>query len=198
LCSWALRADVDYEIRRQSVRSVRKAESMTHSRSLRVIGQRLELSKISQFQIEHDGEDYTVTSDLMSRTAQWILRYATTQDIFAPSGQQAAHTVLNLNPITFTQADLIRLDSWEARRRRELLEIQPPTKLSHLLRILGAQLDKNAARAFSIFWTPNSVVVDYKRAGGFTDRLRLSPATIGETISGGFHRGIVALPRRYV
>ena len=87
---------------------------------------------------------------------------------------------------------------WEARRRRELLEIQPPTKLSHLLRILGAQLDKNAARAFSIFWTPNSVVVDYKRAGGFTDRLRLSPATIGETISGGFHRGIVALPRRYV
>jgi hypothetical protein len=198
LCSWALRADVDYEIRRQSVRSVRKAESMTHSRSLRVIGQRLELSKISQFQIEHDGEDYTVTSDLMSRTAQWILRYATTQDTFAPSGQQAAHTVLNLNPITFTQADLIRLDSWEARRRRELLEIQPPTKLSHLLRILGAQLDKNAARAFSIFWTPNSVVVDYKRAGGFTDRLRLSPATIGETISGGFHRGIVALPRRYV
>jgi hypothetical protein len=171
---------------------------MTHSRSLRVIGQRLELSKISQFQIEHDGEDYTVTSDLMSRTAQWILRYATTQDTLAPSGQQAAHTVLNLNPITFTQADLIRLDSWEARRRRELLEIQPPTKLSHLLRILGAQLDKNAARAFSIFWTPNSVVVDYKRAGGFTDRLRLSPATIGETISGGFHRGIVALPRRYV
>lgn len=198
MCSWALRADVDYEIRRQSVRSVRKAESMTHSRSLRVIGQRLELSKISQFQLEHDGEDYTVTSDLMSRTAQWILRYATTQDTFATSGQQAAHTVLNLNPITFTQADLIRLDSWEARRRRELLEIQPPTKLSHLLRILGAQLDKNAARAFSIFWTPNSVVVDYKRAGGFTDRLRLSPATIGETISGGFHRGIVALPRRYV
>jgi len=179
-------------------RSVGKAESMTHSRSLRVIGQRLELSKISQFQLEYDGEDYTVTSDLMSRTAEWILRYATTQDTFATGGQQAAHTVLNLNPITFRQADLIRFDLWEARRRRELLEIQPPTKLSHLLRILGAQLDKNAARAFSIFWTPNSVVVDYKRAGGFTDRLRLSPATIGETISGGFHRGIVALPRRYL
>ena len=169
---------------------------MTHSRFLRVIGQRLELSKISQFQIEHDGEDYTVTSDLMSRTAEWILRYATTQETVAMDRRLRAHTVINLNPITFRQADLIRLDLAEAKRRRELLEAQPPTKLSHRLRIVGAQLDKSAARTFSIFWTPNSAVVDYKRAGGFTDRLRLSPPTIGETIGGGFHRVVTALPRR--
>ena len=55
----------------------------THARSLRVIGQKLEVAKISQFQLEHDGEDYTITSDLMSRTAEWILRYATTQDTVA-------------------------------------------------------------------------------------------------------------------
>ena len=169
---------------------------MTHSRSLRVIGQRLELSKISQFQIEHDGEDYTVTSDLMSRTAEWILRYATTQDIAPTARRPAVHTVLNFNSITFRQADLIRLDGLEARRRRQLLEVQPPTKLSHLLRILGAQLDKNAARTFTIFWTPNSVVVDYKRGSGFTDRLRLSPPAIGEVIGDGFHRVVTALPRR--
>ena len=169
---------------------------MIHSRSLRVIGQRLELSKISQFQIEHDGEDYTVTSDLMSRTAEWILRYATTQETVAMERRTRAHTVINLNLITFRQADLMRLDLAEAKRRRELLEVQPPTKLSHLLRILGAQLDKNGARTFAIFWTPNSAVVDYKRAGGFTDRLRLSPPTIGESIAGGFRRGIAAVPRR--
>src|SRR5215469_532027 len=111
---------------------------LTHARSLRVIGQKLEVTKISQFQLEHDGENYTVTSDLMSRTAEWILRYATTQDIFAPGRGPTAHTVLNLNRITFSQADLIRLDRLEAKRRRELLEVQPPTRLSHLLRILGA------------------------------------------------------------
>src|SRR5215813_10123975 len=85
---------------------------------------------------------------------------------------------------------------WNTDRRllaRLTREVQPPSRLSHLLRILGAHLDKNAALTFSIFWTPNSVVVDYKRAGGCTDRLRLSPATIGETIGGGFHRGISVL-----
>lgn len=169
---------------------------MIHARSLRVLGQKLEVTKLSHFQLEHDGENYTLTSDLMSRTAEWILRYATTQDTAPTDRRSAVHTVLNLNPITFRQADLIRLDRWEARRRRQFLEIQPPTKLSHLLRILGAQLDKNAARTFTIFWTPNSVVIDYKRGSGFTDRLRLSPPTIGEVIGGGFHRVVSALPRR--
>ena len=169
---------------------------MTHSRFLRVIGQRLELSKISQFQIEHDSEDYTVTSDLMSRTAEWVLRYATTQETVTIDRRTRAQAVINLNPITFTRSDLMRLDLSEAKRRRELLEVQPPTKLSHLLRILGGQLDKNGARTFSIFWTPNSAVVDYKRGSGFTDRLCLSPPTIGEVIGGGFHRVVTALPRR--
>ena len=168
----------------------------THARSLRVIGQKLEVAKISQFQLEHDGEDYTITSDLMSRTAEWILRYATTQDTVATDRRLTANTALQLPPITFNQADLIRLDGWEAKRRREFLEIQPPTRLSHFLRFLGAHLDKNAARNFTIFWTRDSVVVDYKRSGGYTDRLRLSPATIGETIGGGFHRVVSALPRR--
>ena len=168
----------------------------THARSLRVIGQKLEVAKISQFQLEHDGEDYTITSDLMSRTAEWILRYATTQDTVATDRRLTANTALQLPPITFNQADLIRLDGWEAKRRREFLEIQPPTRLSHFLRALGASLDKNAARYFTIFWTREYVVVDYKRSGGYTDRLRLSPATIGETIGGGFHRVVSALPRR--
>lgn len=170
---------------------------MTHSRFLRVIGQRLELSKISQFQIDHDGEEYTVTSDLMSRTAEWILRYATSQETIAIDRRPRAHSVINLNPpIIFTQSDLNRLDLSEAKRRRELLEVQPPTKLSHLLRILGAQLDKSGARTFSIFWTPNSAVIDYRRDSGFTDRLRLSPPTIGKTIGAGFNRVVTALPRR--
>ena len=168
---------------------------LTHARSLRVIGQKLEVTKISQFQLEHDGETYTVTSDLMSRTAEWILRYATTQDTVAPDRRPVAHTVVNLNPITFSQSDLIRHDVWGAKRRRELLPVQPPTKLSHLLRIMGAHLDKNSARTFCIYWTPYSVVLDYKRAGGYTDRLRLSPATIGETIGGDFRRVVTALPR---
>ena len=103
---------------------------LTHARSLRVIGQKLEVTKISQFQLEHDGETYTVTSDLMSRTAEWILRYATTQDTVAPDRRPVAPAVVNLNPITFSQADLIRHDIWEAKRRRELLRAEEK-RLAH-------------------------------------------------------------------
>jgi hypothetical protein len=168
---------------------------MTHARSLRVIGQKLEITKLPHFQLEHDGENYTLTSDLMSRTAEWILRYATTQET-VPSRRPKTNTVLLLPPITFNEADLIRLDGWEAKRRREPLPVQPATKLSQLLRIMGAHLDKNAARTFAIFWTATSVVVDYRRAGGYADRLRLSPEKIADTIGGSFHRVLTALPKR--
>jgi hypothetical protein len=169
---------------------------MTHARSLRVIGQKLEVTKIPQFQLEHAGEDYTITSDLMSRTAEWILRYATTQETIPTGHRLKTNTVLQLSPITFYEADLIRLDGWEAKRRRELLPVQSPTKLSHLLRIMGAHLDKNAARTFTIFWTASSVILDYKRAGGYTDRLRLSPESISDILGAGFHRVVKSLPRR--
>ena len=83
-----------------------------------------------------------------------------------------------------------------SKRRREPLPVQPATKLSQLLRIMGAHLDKNAARTFAIFWTATSVVVDYRRAGGYADRLRLSPEKIADTIGGSFHRVLTALPKR--
>jgi hypothetical protein len=89
---------------------------MTHARSLRVIGQKLEVTKLSHFQLEHAGENYTLASDLMSRTAEWMLRYATTQET-VPSRRAKTNTVLQLPPITFNEADLIRLDGWEAKRR---------------------------------------------------------------------------------
>jgi hypothetical protein len=159
-----------------------------------MIGQKLEVAKISHFELEHEHGNYTVTSDLMSQTPEWMLYYATTENTLV-TGRRRANTILRLNPILFSEADLIRLDGWEAKRRRQLLPVQPPTKLSHLLRMIGAQLDKNAAQTFRIFWTPNSIVLDYKRAGGFTDRLWLSPETIGRNMGGGFRRVITALPR---
>src|ERR1043165_4558057 len=97
---------------------------MTHARSLRVIGQKLEITKLPHFQLEHDGENYTLTQRLMSRTAEWMLRYATTRDTIPTSRRPKTNTLLQLPPNTFTEADLIRLDGWEAKRRRQLL---PPS-----------------------------------------------------------------------
>ncbi|HEX7294930.1 MAG TPA: hypothetical protein VF251_04200 [Pyrinomonadaceae bacterium] len=166
---------------------------MSHAKNLRVIGQRLDLVKISLFEIEHDGEDYLVTSDAMARTAEWILRYATTED-FAPSQRAASKPRFQVKPVVFTKSDLSLLDRSEAKRRRDASQSEPQLKLPHLLRKLGDHLDANRARTFSISWTPNSVIVDFKKIGGLTDRLRFAPTKLADDVrGGGFSR---ALPQQ--
>jgi hypothetical protein len=165
---------------------------MSHAKSLRVIGQKLDLAKVSLFEVKHDGENYIVTSDSMARTAEWILRYASSED-FAPFRRAGTKTPLEVKPVVFTKSDLKRLDNREMRRRRDASQSEPQLKLSQLLRSLGDHLDTNRARTFSISWTPNSVIVDYKKSGGLTDRLRFEPTKLADYVGhGGFPR---ALPR---
>ena len=167
--------------------------SMSHAKSLRAIGQTLDLAKISLFELEHDGENYFVTSDAMARTAEWILRYSTTED-FAPPQRGASKNRFQVKPVVFSKSDPTRLDTNEARRRRDGSRSEPQIKLPHLLRTLGDHLDTNKARTFSVSWTPNSVIVDYKKVGGLTDRLRFAPTKLADYVGdGGFSR---ALPRQ--
>jgi hypothetical protein len=112
----------------------------------------LDLAKVSVFELEHDGETYIVTSDSMARTAEWIWRYATSED-FAPFRRAATKTSLEVKPVVFTKSDLTRLDNREVRRRRDVSQSEPQLKLSHLLRTLGDHLDTNRARTFSLSWT---------------------------------------------
>ena len=107
---------------------------MSHAKSLRVIGQKLDLAKIALFDLEHDGENYIVTGDSMARTAEWILRYATSED-FVPFRRGATKTPLEGKPIVFTKSDLARLNQCELRRRRDfseselsLIHISEPTR----------------------------------------------------------------------
>jgi hypothetical protein len=165
---------------------------MSHAKCLRVIGQRLDLAKISLFELEHDGENYLVTSHAMARTAEWILRYATSEDFALP--QRGAKIRFQVKPVVFTKSDLTRLDNREVRRRRDVSQSEPQVKLSHLLRTLGDHLDTNRARTFSVSWTPTSVIVDFKKTGGLTDRLRFAPTKLADYVGGGgFSR---ALPRQ--
>src|SRR5689334_15630221 len=120
---------------------------MSHAKSLRVIGQKLDLAKIALFDLEHDGENYIVTGDSMARTAEWILRYATSEDS-APFQRGATKTLLEVRPIVFTKSDLTRLNQCELRRRRDFSQSEPEIKLSHLLRTLGDHLDTDRAQHF--------------------------------------------------
>jgi hypothetical protein len=156
-------------------------ESMTHAKSLRVIGQTLEVARVFVFNLESDGRNYVIQSDSMSRTAEWILRYAASESDYSTVRQSKASAPVGLKPVVFSNEDLARRNAREAKRRRELTpRAEPSTKLSHLLRTLGDHLDRSSARTFHIFWTPESVVVDYRRSDGLTDRHRFTLARLSQ------------------
>lgn len=154
---------------------------MNYAQSLRVIGQALELAKVSAFTLESDGQNYRLQSDSMSRTSEWMLRYAAGESDLPTSGYRRAPAdqVKSANPkaVPFSQTVIARLDQREAHRRRSLAQAPEQTfgKLSHLLRTLGDHLDRNSARRFQIFWMTDAIVLDYQRADGFTDRQRFTP-----------------------
>src|SRR3989442_9998298 len=134
---------------------------MAHAKSLRVIGQALEVAKVATFELENDGQSYDVRSDSLTQTGEWILRNALTA---LRSDRQA-----NVNrSLRFSPTDISRLDI-EAQRRRQphsLSHMQGASKLSQLLRTLGDHLDRTEVSAFRISWTPLSVFVGYQGPGG--------------------------------
>jgi hypothetical protein len=151
---------------------------MSFSKSLRVVGQSLQVAKVFVFDLQSDGRNYLVQSDSMSRTAEWILRYGINESDFSTLAchPSAAGNPVEFKPVQFSDADIARLNAREAKRRRELSSsrARSSTKLSQLLRTLGDYLDRNSARTFRIFWKPDSVVVDYTSVDGLPGRRRFT------------------------
>ena len=170
---------------------------MNHAKSLRVIGQALEVAKVSMFNLESDGRNYMVQSDSMSRTGEWMLRYAVTESDFStlsgrrsPADSALKPNYVELKPVVFSNGDIARLDARETKRRRDFSNSQAEqsTNLSQLLRTLGDHLDRSSARTFHIFWMPDSIVVDYRRSDGLTDRQRFTPEKLLQFNNSGLRR----------
>ena len=56
---------------------------MVHSKYLRVIGQSLEAAKFPFFELEADGPNYVVKSELLTGTGEWVLRHALSRNDFS-------------------------------------------------------------------------------------------------------------------
>jgi len=138
-----------------------------------------------------------VQSDSMSRTGEWMLRYAATEsDFSALSGRRSAADTavkpnsVELKPVAFSNADIARLDAREAKRRRDFSNSQAELSmnLSQLLRTLGDHLDKSSARTFHIFWMRDSIVVDYRRTDGLPERQRFTTEKLLQSGHSGHRR----------
>jgi hypothetical protein len=140
---------------------------MAYAKALRVIGQSLEVARVTTFELDKDGQDYLVRSDSLTQTGDWILRNAISESDFTEqSGRRS--TVRSLR---FTPVDISRLDFHRQKQRRthSSSQTQGSSKLSQLLRSLGDHLDRTEVSSFHILWTPDSVSVDYQESDGQSD-----------------------------
>jgi hypothetical protein len=141
---------------------------MVHAKSLRVIGQSLELAKLSAFELDMDGQNYVVKTDSLTKTGEWILRHALSPNDI--SDQSARQSSVNRS-VRFSPADISRLDDQARKQRRN--DSSPDrhaySRVSQLLRALGDHLDRTEVTAFRISWTSDSVSVDFQSLDGQSD-----------------------------
>lgn len=141
---------------------------MTHAKSLRVIGQSLEVARLEAFELEKHDQYYVVQSDSLTQTGEWILRNALSEDDFSHERSRPSTPSRSLR---FTPVDISRLDAQAQKNRRNqsFSHNQVAKKLSQLLRALGDHLDRSGASSFHISWTAVSVFVDFQEQGGQSD-----------------------------
>ena len=149
---------------------------MSHAKSLRVIGQFLDIASVPSFELEKErhAQDYLLRSDSLTKTREWILRHARdANDFIEESGRPVADDGL----LRFTPIDISRLESQGQRKRRahSSAQTQASKNLSQLLRSLADHLDRIKASAFRVTWTPDSVSVEYQEADGLSDSRQFSP-----------------------
>jgi hypothetical protein len=141
---------------------------MTHSRSLRVIGQSLHAARLADFEIETAGRDFLIKSNSLTAASEWILRHALRP--FANFESNPLESRVR-EFVRFTPADILRLDDQAKKQRRTDRPRlgQTSSGLSQLLRALGDHLERIDVHAFHISWTPGSIRLDFESRDGQTD-----------------------------
>ena len=140
---------------------------MVHAKSLRVIGQSLEIAKLPVFELETEGPNYILKSDYLTKAGEWILRHALSPRDIPEASAQPSPIVRS---VQFTPTDISRLDG-QAQKQRVMTtaDKQVHGRLSQLLRTLGDHLDRAEASAFRLWWAYDSAQVDYQLADGEND-----------------------------
>jgi hypothetical protein len=141
---------------------------MSYAKSLRVIGQSLEVAKLRIVELQTDGPNYILSSDSLSRTGEWILCQALNRDDL--SDQRAPQSTVN-RVVSFGQSDISRLDgqAQKLRRNDSSPHAESYSRVSQLLRTLGDHLDRTQVSAFHISWAADSVSVDFQSLDGQSD-----------------------------
>jgi hypothetical protein len=144
-----------------------------HAKSLRAIGQSLEMLRVQAFSLEKEGDSYIVRSESLTPTRQWILRNSLAENNLDSPGphQQGMQLTWGDGWLCYGALEVARLDAQGLKKRQDHgLELRGADKLDQLLRALGEHLDRKEATVFQISWTPDSISVDYQMPDGVSER----------------------------
>jgi hypothetical protein len=143
-----------------------------HAKSLRAIGQSLEILRVENFELETAGDNYIVRSESLSPTAQWIFRNSLVEKVWGSRLPNQKSKPSGNGSLCYEPADISWLDAQGQKKRRKQYDapMVGAGKLSQLLRTVGGHLDRTEASVFKISWASNSVGVDYQPPGGDRER----------------------------
>jgi hypothetical protein len=143
---------------------------MLHSKSLRAIGQSLEMLRVQAFRLEKEGDSYIVRSESLTPTRQWILRNNLAENVGdSPEPDQKRPQLAGGDGwLCYEPLDVARLDAQGQKKRQNhgAAQMRGADRLAQLLRTLGEHLDTKEANAFKISWAPDSISVDYQMPDG--------------------------------
>lgn len=161
-----------------------KAPGLTYARSLRAIGHSLDLLGVRCFELKKNGEEYLVRvitggparkgsrgNHLMKRVVQIVLKRRDDKTVPSSHGEDAEH-------LRYTFSDIWHLDE-DAQSRRGQGNVAPDVcKPSQVLRVIGAYLDRMAARAFTISMSAHLVSLWYESGIGSRNWERFDMANV--------------------
>jgi hypothetical protein len=123
-------ADLDVEKEPQAVDSEHGGPKMLYRKSLRAIGQSLEMLRVQTFKLEKEGGSYKVRSDSLTLTHQWFLKNSLTKDVSDTTGlnQKSTQVTGGDGWLCYGPLDIVRLDA-QGQRKRDDQQIPGAHKL---------------------------------------------------------------------
>ena len=153
---------------------IEEVRAMLHAKSLRAIGQSLEMLRLRVFRLEKNEDFYTVQSESLTATHEWILRNNLAEMILKPAIPDQKSTQLSVGDgwLCYGPLDIARLNARQLKNRDNhgFEQTFEADKLAQLLGTLGEHLDSKKATSFKISWAPDSVSVEYQTLSGGCER----------------------------
>jgi hypothetical protein len=141
---------------------------LSYAQSLRAIGESLETSGISTFDLEKRGENYRLQAIASQPATGWsfLKKIAQLLGIADNSTREPSDSIVPSRTLSYTPSDIARLMTEQQSRHGRSNVMPDAYKLGQVLRVLGDYLDRKEAYGFTVSVSGHSLSVSYETSRG--------------------------------